>query len=74
MFLPHSQINASGSQMADSRAMAQGQVGSTSGKGGSHPQNCSPGQQAAKRKPPLPSPFMAKYEGSHSKLVLYSQN
>ena len=30
--------------------------------------------QSTKRKPPLPSPFMAKLEGSHSKLALYSQN
>jgi len=28
--------------------------------------------QSTKRKPPLPSPFMAKLEGSHSKLALYS--
>jgi hypothetical protein len=26
-----------------------------------------------KRKPPLPSPFLSKHDGSHSKLALYSQ-
>lgn len=37
---------------------------------GSH----SPIQQATtKRKPPLPSPFLSKHDGSHSKLALYSQ-
>ena len=33
----------------------------------------SPVQQAqTKRKPPLPSPFLSKHDGSHSKLALYS--
>lgn len=34
--------------------------------------NFSPVPQSTKRKPPLPSPFMAKLEGSHSKMALYS--
>ena len=37
-------------------------------------QNFSPVPQSTKRKPPLPSPFTAKLEGSHSKMALYSQN
>ena len=39
----------------------------------SNGQNYSPVPQSTKRKPPLPSPFMAKLD-SHSKLALYNQN
>lgn len=39
-----------------------------------HKATHSPNQQAqTKRKPPLPSPFLSKHDGSHSKLALYSQ-
>jgi len=45
---------------------------------GGHQSSFSPVMATSKnqhqRKPPLPSPFMAKMEGSHSKLALYSHN
>ena len=63
-------------QNVDSRALV-GRGPDGAAQGGSHQghqQNFSPVPQSTKRKPPLPSPFMAKLEGSHSKLALYSQN
>ena len=48
------------------------------GNAGGHQSSFSPVMQTNKqqhqRKPPLPSPFMTKMEGSHSKLALYSNN
>jgi len=52
--------------------MPRGAIVSSHGGGQSSHSNYSPVPGSTKRKPPLPAPFMAKIEGSHSNLKLYT--